>query len=56
LRKFFKLIYAKLYDEWEGINETSYQLEFFVGDISPDDVKTAIANLLEGAKREWQGF
>ena len=51
----FKLIYAKLYDEWRGINDPSYQLEFFVGDRSPEQVKRAITNLLEGAKREWQG-
>ncbi|NPV10605.1 MAG: N-6 DNA methylase [Ignavibacteria bacterium] len=51
----FKLIYAKLYDEWKGINDPFYQLEFFVGDRSPEQVKRAIANLLEGAKREWQG-
>jgi type I restriction enzyme M protein len=51
----FKLIYAKLYDEWRGINDPSYQLEFFVGDRSPEQVKRAISNLLEGAKREWQG-
>ena len=51
----FKLIYAKLYDEWRGINDPSYQLEFFVGDRSPQQVKIAISNLLEGAKREWPG-
>jgi len=51
----FKLIYAKLYDEWRGINDPSYQLEFFVGDRSPEQVKKVISNLLEGAKREWQG-
>ena len=51
----FKLIYAKLYDEWRGINDPSYQLEFFVGDRSSEQVKRAISNLLEGAKREWQG-
>ena len=51
----FKLIYAKLYDEWRGINNPSYQLEFFVGDRSPSQVKTAISNLLEGAKRTWSG-
>ena len=51
----FKLIYAKLYDEWRGINDSLYQLEFFVGDRSPEEVKRAISNLLEGAKREWQG-
>ncbi len=27
----FKLIYAKLFDEWKGINDSKYQLEFFVG-------------------------
>ncbi len=51
----FKLIYAKLYDEWRGINSPSYQLEFFVGDRSPEQVKRAISNLLEGAKRTWPG-
>jgi type I restriction enzyme M protein len=51
----FKLIYAKLYDEWRGINDPSYQLEFFVGDRSPEQVKRAVSNLLEGAKREWPG-
>jgi len=51
----FKLIYAKLYDEWTGINNPGYQLEFFVGDRSPDQVKTAITRLLEGAKRVWSG-
>jgi type I restriction enzyme M protein len=51
----FKLIYAKLYDEWRGLNDTSYKLEFFIGDRSPAEVKRVISNLLEGAKREWQG-
>jgi type I restriction enzyme M protein len=51
----FKLIYAKLYDEWRGINDPSYHLEFFAGDRSPEQVKEAISNLLEGAKREWPG-
>jgi len=51
----FKLIYAKLYDEWKGINNPNYQLEFFVGDRSPERVKRAISNLLEGAKRTWPG-
>ena len=51
----FKLIYAKLYDEWQGINNPNYQLEFFVGDRSPMQVKRAITNLLEGAKRTWPG-
>ncbi|PMP84563.1 MAG: hypothetical protein C0174_06980 [Thermodesulfobium narugense] len=51
----FKLIYAKLYDEWKGINNPSYQLEFFVGDRSPTQVKRAITSLLDGAKRTWSG-
>ena len=51
----FKLIYAKLYDEWNGINNPDYQLEFFAGDRSPEDVKRAITNLLEGAKKSWAG-
>jgi len=52
----FKLIYAKLYDEWRGINDPAYQLQFFVGDRSPGEVKKAISDLLEGAKREWPGI
>ena len=51
----FKLIYAKLYDEYRGLQDSSYQLEFFVGDRSPQQVKEAISNLLDGAKREWPG-
>ena len=51
----FKLIYAKLYDEWKGINNIDYQLEFFVGDRSPTQVRVAITNLFEGAKRQWGG-
>jgi type I restriction enzyme M protein len=85
----FKLIYAKLYDEWKAINDPNYekaktqysddfkkafenpeyirtlpsnhplrklyQLEFFVSDRSPANVKIAITNLLDGAKREWPG-
>ena len=51
----FKLIYAKLYDEWHGVNNPDYQLEFFAGDRSPEDVKRAITNLLEGAKKNWTG-
>jgi len=51
----FKLIYAKLYDEWQGINNSGYQLDFYVGDRSPQQVKRAITNLLDGAKRTWAG-
>lgn len=49
----FKLIYAKLYDEWRGINDKEYKLEFFVGDRSAAQVKKSIEDLFEGAKKEW---
>lgn len=51
----FKLIYAKLYDETKGINDSKYQLGFFVGDRSAAQIKREITNLLEGAKRQWSG-
>lgn len=51
----FKLIYAKLFDEWNGINNAQYQLDFHVGARNPAEVKTAVSNLLEGAKRTWPG-
>lgn len=51
----FKLIYAKLYDEWKGINDEDYKLEFFVGDRSPSQVNRGISGLLEGSKRTWSG-
>jgi len=51
----FKLIYAKLYDEWRGINDSNYKLKFFVGARSPEQVQASISNLLRGAKREWSG-
>jgi len=51
----FKLIYAKLYDEWKGINDLNYRLEFYTGDRSPEQVKRAVTNLLDGARRTWSG-
>ncbi len=52
----FKLIYAKLFDEWNGINDSSYQLDFFVGDRSPQQIMKSIGYLLDGAKRNWSGI
>lgn len=53
----FKLIYAKLYDEQQGIRHSDkYQLEFFVGGRSPAQLKEAINSLLDGAKKTWQGI
>lgn len=53
----FKLIYAKLYDEQQGIrNPDKYQLEFFVGDRSSSQLKESINDLLDGAKKTWPGI
>ncbi|MEM4067584.1 MAG: N-6 DNA methylase [Candidatus Micrarchaeaceae archaeon] len=52
----FKLIYAKLYDEWKAISEgESYQLEFSVRGRSPEQVKKAVGELFEKAKKQWRG-
>ncbi len=52
----FKLIYAKLYDEWRGINDPKYQLQFHVGDRSSNEITKAIGILLDGAKNTWSGI
>ncbi|HOR88137.1 MAG: N-6 DNA Methylase [Candidatus Methanofastidiosum methylothiophilum] len=52
----FKLIYAKLYDEYKGINNPRYQLQFYVGDRDPESLYTVINNLLQGARRTWHGI
>jgi type I restriction enzyme M protein len=38
-----------------GINDPQYHLEFFVGDRNPEQVKRAVTNLLDGARRVWPG-
>jgi len=50
------LFYTKLYDEWRGINDKSYQLEFFAGKRTTAEVKQVISNLFEGAKKQWGGI
>lgn len=52
-REIFKLIYAKLFDEWKGANNPSYQLEFYSGNRTPEQVKDAIEHLFREAKRQW---
>ncbi|MGC9000047.1 HsdM family class I SAM-dependent methyltransferase [Caldisericum sp.] len=54
-KEIFKLIYAKLYDEWRGINNPNYQLQFFAGNRNPAEVKQTIKNLLSEAKKIWPG-
>lgn len=53
----FKLIYAKLYDEWyaaRGGSRTRY-LEFRVGGKTPAQFKDVIDRLFNAAKNEWKG-
>jgi type I restriction enzyme M protein len=53
----FKLIYAKLYDEWyaaQGGRQTRY-LQFRVGGATPTEFKEKINRLFEDARRKWPG-
>jgi len=49
----FRLLYSKLFDEDEGKQNAKYQLEFFKGDRTDEQVFDAINNLFEGAKEKW---
>ncbi|MDR0286219.1 MAG: N-6 DNA methylase [Clostridiales bacterium] len=54
----FKLIYAKLYDEWAAVNlpARNRKLQFRIYGESPDELKTKITNLLREATRKWRGI
>lgn len=54
----FKLIYAKLYDEWAAINLPARErkLQFRIYGESPEELKTKITNLLREAARKWKGI
>lgn len=51
----FKLIYAKLYDEWAAINlpQRQRKIQFRIYGESPDELHRKIANLFNEAKRKW---
>lgn len=51
----FKLIYAKLYDEWRGANDPKYLLQFRVHGDNQVDLKRKISHLFEEAKNKWRG-
>ena len=51
----FKLIYAKLYDEWKGSNSENYYLKFRVHGDNPTELKDKIDKLFDDAKRKWSG-
>lgn len=50
----FKLIYAKLFDEWEAKNRKNKELKFRKYK-DPKTTYSVISELLEGAKKEWKG-
>jgi len=49
----FKLFYTKLYDEWLAMNDKSYILQFYAKGKTTEQVKEAISNLFDGAKKQW---
>lgn len=51
----FKMIYAKLYDEWRGANDRTYKLQFRVHGDNGKELKIKIDNLFEEAKKKWSG-
>ena len=50
----FKLIYAKLFDEWEAKNRKNKELKFRKYK-DPKTTYSVISDLFEGAKKEWKG-
>jgi type I restriction enzyme M protein len=53
----FKLIYAKLYDEWAAINDRSRQrkIHFRIYGESPNELYNKINGLFNQAKNKWRG-
>ncbi|MCX6776087.1 MAG: N-6 DNA methylase [Candidatus Micrarchaeota archaeon] len=53
----FKLIYAKLYDEWAAENQKDRKGRIFfrIYGESPNEIFEKISNLFEGAKDKWKG-
>ncbi|MRJ06980.1 MAG: SAM-dependent methyltransferase [Epsilonproteobacteria bacterium] len=51
----FKIIYAKLFDEWEAKNRKNKELKFRKYK-NPKTTYKVISGLFEGAKKEWKGI
>jgi len=51
----FKLIYAKLYDEWAATRGRGRYLEFRVGGATAREFYDRVDGLFQAAKRQWQG-
>lgn len=51
----FKLVYAKLYDEWNASRGTNRHLQFRVGGSSPNDFYETVDRLFREAMRKWPG-
>ncbi|MDR2590274.1 MAG: N-6 DNA methylase [Oscillospiraceae bacterium] len=54
----FKLIYAKLYDEWAAVNirARNRKIQFRIYGESTSELKTKITGLLRDAARKWEGI
>lgn len=54
----FKLIYAKLYDEWAAVNlpARNRKIQFRIYGESASELKTKITGLLRDAARKWKGI
>lgn len=52
----FKLIFTKLYDEWEGGRNRKRLLEFRNTGQTEAELKNKIQDLFDRAKRKWQGI
>lgn len=51
----FKLIYSKLFDEWQGARKPREQLEFRVSGSTPSESYARINSLFSRAKDRWPG-
>ncbi len=54
----FKLIYAKLFDEWAAVNDKSRKrkIHFRIYGESPIELKSKITDLLRAAANKWKGI
>ena len=54
----FKLIYAKLYDEWAAVNlpERRRTLQFRIYGESPKELEKKVTDLLRAASQQWKGI
>ncbi|WP_251980711.1 N-6 DNA methylase [Salinibacter ruber] len=51
----FKLVYAKLYDEWKARRRDDNRVRFRASGESDEEIKEKISRLFEKAKKKWKG-